>query len=523
MYMDVEAGHVETFTNSIAPGNYSVTATYMGDSAFNTNTTSQDVEIIGHILIDTPITAYADVDGNRVALTVKVDENATGFVEIKSGDNALASLKQAGVNGTLTTTLPYGSYSLDITYLGDENYNKNSTICEFTIVEPVASIVVIDDIADVVYNASVEVTYTLENGTLGVRDANGNKITTGVNTTVEGKVIITGLDAGKYTISISNVGDISHPGSDAEATFSVLKATITIDPVATGDMVVDGDVNVTFTVPTDIDGMVSVTIDGQPVLSFIIINGTCTIPGTYAAGPHTVTVKLAGDTNYENAVGQTTFDIAKVVMEMNATIEADAAVGDVNVTVTLPEDATGHVLVYVDDMFITSVPVNNGTAAFPIYGFDAGEHNLTVTYDGDDKYTNGTFKAPFETEKVPTNTTINATVEGFDVEITVYVNSTVVVNGGKLTLTFNDENVTADVVIGVAVFKFSDLPGKTYNITAVYGGNGQFLSSNDTGSAKVLRKSAYLKPLYEPFIFNYGQLYKFRLADKDGNPIAGRT
>jgi hypothetical protein len=210
-------------------------------------------------------------------------------------------------------------------------------------------------------------------------------------------------------------------------------------------------------------------------------------------------------------------------MEMNATIEADAAVGDVNVTVTLPKDATGHVLVYVDDMFITSVPVNNGTAAFPIYGFDAGEHNLTVTYDGDDKYTNGTFKAPFETEKVPTNTTINATVEGFDVEITVYVNSTVVVNGGKLTLTFNDENVTADVVNGVAVFKFSDLPGKTYNITAVYGGNGQFLSSNDTGSAKVLRKSAYLKPVYEPFIFNYGQLYKFRLADKDGNPIAGRT
>ena len=94
--------------------------------------------------------------------------------------------------------------------------------------------------------------------------------------------------------------------------------------------------------------------------------------------------------------------------------------------------------------------------------------------NGDDKYTNGTFKAPFETEKVPTNTTINATVEGFDVEITVYVNSTVVVNGGKLTLTFNDENVTADVVIGVAVFKFSNMPGKTYNITAIYGGNGQF-------------------------------------------------
>ena len=105
----------------------------------------------------------------------------------------------------------------------------------------------------------------------------------------------------------------------------------------------------------------------------------------------------------------------------------------------------------------------------------------------------------------------------------MYVNSSVVVNGGTITLTFNGENTTADVVNGVAVFKFSDLPGKTYNITAVYSGNGQFLSSNNTGSAKVLRKASYLKPVYEPFIFNYGQLYKFRLVDKEGNPIAGRT
>ena len=46
MYMDVIDGHVETFTNSIEPGNYTVVATYMGDSVFNTNTTSKDVEIL---------------------------------------------------------------------------------------------------------------------------------------------------------------------------------------------------------------------------------------------------------------------------------------------------------------------------------------------------------------------------------------------------------------------------------------------------------------------------------------------
>ena len=132
MYMDVVDGHVETFTNSIVPGNYSVVATYMGDSVFNTNTTSKDVEIVGHILKDTPITANVVVNGNRVTLTVNVDENATGFVELKFGDNVFNIALTDGV-GTLTTSLPYGNYSLDITYLGDENFNKNSTKCEFAV------------------------------------------------------------------------------------------------------------------------------------------------------------------------------------------------------------------------------------------------------------------------------------------------------------------------------------------------------------------------------------------------------
>ena len=121
VYMDVVDGHVETFTNSIAPGNYTVVATYMGDSVFNTNTTSKDVEILGHVLKDTPITANVAMNGNRVTLTAKVDENATGFVELKFGDNVFNIALKDGV-GTLTTSLPYGSYSLDITYLTANGY-----------------------------------------------------------------------------------------------------------------------------------------------------------------------------------------------------------------------------------------------------------------------------------------------------------------------------------------------------------------------------------------------------------------
>ena len=63
-------------------GDYNVIATYLGDDRFNTNITYGVFTIAGHIKKDTPITAKADVIGNRVTLTVKVDENATGFVKL---------------------------------------------------------------------------------------------------------------------------------------------------------------------------------------------------------------------------------------------------------------------------------------------------------------------------------------------------------------------------------------------------------------------------------------------------------
>ena len=128
-------GHVETFANNIESGNYTVVATYMGDSVFNTNTTSKDFEVIGHIMKDTPIDATVEINLNKVTLTVTVDENATGFVEVRYGDGVFNIALENG-ESTLTITLPYGSYTLDVTYLGDYNYNKNSTKAEFTLVEP---------------------------------------------------------------------------------------------------------------------------------------------------------------------------------------------------------------------------------------------------------------------------------------------------------------------------------------------------------------------------------------------------
>ena len=133
VYSDVINGKA-VLEDILEIGDYNVIATYLGDDRFNTNITYGDFTIRGHIKKDTPITAKADVNGNRVTLTVSVDENATGFVKLTISDTVVDLELEDGV-ATLTTTLMPDSYFVDVTYLGDENFNANATKLAFTVVD----------------------------------------------------------------------------------------------------------------------------------------------------------------------------------------------------------------------------------------------------------------------------------------------------------------------------------------------------------------------------------------------------
>ena len=124
---------------------------------------------------------------------------------------------------------------------------------------------------------------------------------------------------------------------------------------------------------------------------------------------------------------------------------------------------------------------------------------------------------------IDTTTVIVAVADGFNAVITVNVNASSVVNESTIELTFNNQNKTAPVIDGRAVFKFNNLDAGRYNITANYVGSALFGPSNATGSLKIARLQAYVKPIYKMFVFNYGHLYQFTLKDRSGNPIAGRT
>ena len=133
VYSDVIGGKA-ILNDVLEAGKYSVVVTYMGDNRFNTNLTFADFTIQGHIKKNTPIFASAMVNGNRVTLTVTVDENATGFVKMNIA-STIANLELENGVATVTSTMPANSYLAEVTYLGDENFNANSTKLIFTVVD----------------------------------------------------------------------------------------------------------------------------------------------------------------------------------------------------------------------------------------------------------------------------------------------------------------------------------------------------------------------------------------------------
>ena len=386
MYMDVIDGHVETFTNSIEPGNYTVVATYMGDSVFNTNKTSKDVEILGHVMKDTPINVTVETNANRVLLTVKVDENATGFVEVKSGVS-VSNIALENGEGTLAITLPYGSYTLDVTYLGDANYNKNSTKCEFTLVEPAKENTPISlDIVTEENNVAITAIVNEAASGLVKFQVTGEEEYTLYADVINGKAVFKEvLTNGYYTVIATYMGDSKFNTNVTSFDFTINRPDINI---TIPDIDPDKSFVVDVNLPSDATGNVSVLVDGKEVSSAPVTNGSAklTVP-ELDDGNHTVEVKYSGDIKYAPVSKTSSVNVPMNIPDNSTSIKVTVPAGSKSpkFNITLPNDTKGYVVISINgaDYYAT---VENGTVIVILPSLAYGNYSANVFYSGDDKY-----------------------------------------------------------------------------------------------------------------------------------------
>ena len=489
----IENGVVSVTVSGLKADDYTVEVKYAGDNNYNEATGSAEFSVL-KITPDMDVFVDGTVFGGDLTVDISLPDDATGdvIITVKGEDYILANYTEAVVDGKVTKTiggLDAGYYTIAVKYAGDDNYNAVDVTKGVNVAkaQPVLGVV----IADVDYGNGFVIEATLT----GVNSAplSGNVIVTvaGKEYTVkvtDGKGIATGdrLAAGTYGFAAAWAGDDNYNIVTENGDFKVNKVDSSV-AVNVNNIKVGEELTITVNVPSDATGDVTVSVDGKEY-KVAIENGKAvkTISGL-KADDYTVTVKYAGDNNYNEATADAEFSVSKI-SDYNMDISVPEIKEGVNSTISvdLPKDATGTVTVEIDGKKYTA-NVIDGTANVIVSGLSAGDYNITTVYSGDAKYDSMTKKG-----NITVIPNINVNLDVSDVEMFYHDGTRLI---AKLTDFQGKPIVNATIyfsINGVIYAKTTDANGtaslglnldsNVYPVTVTYNGSAFYskISKNIT-------------------------------------------
>ena len=488
--------YTETVVNGVAnvkvtdlkAGTYDVAVKYSGDNNYNAAVATSSFTV-SKVDSTMDVTVNDIVFGGDLTVDAVLPDDATGEVVITvNGVDYHVSIENGKATGTISG-LAAGDYTVAIKYVGDDKYTgvevaENVNVAK---AQPVLGVV----IADVDYGNGFVIEATLT----GVNSAplSGNVIVTvaGKEYIVEvtdGKGIATGdkLAAGTYAFAAAWAGDDNYNIVTENGDFKVNKIDSSV-AVNVNNIKVGEELTITVNVPSDATGDVTVSVDGKEY-KVAIENGKAvkTISGL-KADDYTVTVKYAGDNNYNAAVAASSFTVSKVDSTMDVTVNDIVFGGDLTVDAVLPDDATGEVVITVNGVDY-HVSIENGKATGTISGLAAGDYTVAIKYVGDDKYTGVEVAENVNVAKAqPVLGVVIADVDygnGFVIEATLTgVNSAPL--SGNVIVTVAGKEYIVEVTDGKGIFTGDKLAAGTYGFAAAWAGNDNYNAVVENGDFKV--------------------------------------
>ena len=488
--------YTETVVNGVAnvkvadlkAGTYDVAVKYSGDNNYNAAVATSSFTV-SKVDSTMDVTVNDIVFGGDLIVDAVLPGDATGEVVITvNGVDYHVSIENGKATGTISG-LAAGDYPVTVKYVGDDKYNGVEVAEGVNVAkaQPVLGVV----IADVDYGNGFVIEATLT----GVNSAplSGNVIVTvaGKEYTVkvtDGKGIATGdkLAAGTYAFAAAWAGDDNYNIVTENGDFKVNKIDSSV-AVNVNNIKVGEELTITVNVPSDATGDVTVSVDGKEY-KVAIENGKAvkTISGL-KADDYTVTVKYAGDNNYNAAVAASSFTVSKVDSTMDVTVNDIVFGGDLIVDAVLPGDATGEVVITVNGVDY-HVSIENGKATGTISGLAAGDYPVTVKYVGDDKYNGVEVAEGVNVAKAqPVLGVVIADVDygnGFVIEATLTgVNNAPL--SGNVIVTVAGKEYIVEVTDGKGIFTGDKLAAGTYGFAAAWAGNDNYNAVVENGDFKV--------------------------------------
>ena len=485
---NVVNGRATVSVSDLKAGNYDVVAKYSGDNNYNAAVATSSFTV-SKVDSTMDVTVNDIVFGGDLTVDAVLPDDATGEVIITVDGTSYTAGINDGKATQVVKDLTAGSHVVVVKYAGDDKYTAVEIAKGVNVAkaQPVLGVV----IADVDYGNGFVIEATLT----GVNSAplSGNVIVTvnGKEYTVkvtDGKGIATGdkLAAGTYAFAAVWAGDDNYNIVTENGDFKVNKIDSSV-VVNVNNIKVGEDAVISVKLASDATGEVVITVNGEDYTA-AIENGKAvkTISGL-KADDYTVTVKYAGDNNYNEANADAEFSVSKI-SDYNMDISVPEIKEGVNSTISvdLPKDATGTVTVEIDGKKYTA-NVIDGTANVIVSGLSAGDYNITTVYSGDAKYDSMTKKG-----NVTVIPNINVNLDVSDVEMFYHDGTRLI---AKLTDFQGKPIVNATIyfsINGVIYAKTTDANGtasmglnldsNVYPVTVTYNGSASYskISKNIT-------------------------------------------
>ena len=503
----------------LTTGDYPVFAYYNGDKYYKTSYNSTTFNVAK--LASTTTVNVSDIKvGEDAVISIAVPEITSGVVSVTVGD-AIYNVAVVDGKGSLTLSgLASGSYDVVAKFNGDDKYLASEDSAKFNVTKLASTTTV--NVSDIKVGEDAVISIAVPEITSGVVSVTvGDAIYNVAVVDGKGSLTLSGLASGSYDVVAKFNGDDKYLASEDSAKFNVTKLASTID-IAVDNIKVGEDAVIGVALPEDATGEVIISVNGKNYTVMTKYGMASVTISDLANGTYSVDVFYNGDDIYAPIKNSTAFTVSKV-SDYNMTVDiADIIKGEnATITVSVPEDGTGNVIVTINGTDYKGTVVN-GTAKVIIPGLDEGTYKVVTFYTGDNKYdsmiVNGTITVNKNTKTTLTMDNLvkyfngpqklmAKLVDGFGNPI---ANATVYFTiNGKVYARITDENGTASIAIRL-------LPSE-YKASALFNGTDDYDMA--AVNASVLVKNTILgndTTLY----FRNGTQYVAKFLDGNGKALA---
>jgi hypothetical protein len=380
-------------------------------------------------------------------------------------------------------------------------------------------------------------------GTVTFKD-NGVSIGTGtLDTNGQATLTTSSLSVGGHPITVTYNGDFLYNSATSSALSQSIAQGATTTTVISSSNPSQFGSSVTFTAsvsgaPSGLTPTGTVTFkDGSTVIGSGSLNGSGQAAFSTSAlsgGSHSITAVYGGDTNFTGSASSTlTQAVDPTSSSTGVGASSNPTTFGTSVTFTATVSGSGGTpsgtVTFKDGASTLVVGTLNGSgqATFTTASETVGSHSITAVYGGDSNFTASTSSPlTFIVNQAASSTQVTSSLNPSAMGSAVTFTATVTVPSGTATgtVTFKDGGSTigsGSLASGTATFATSALALGSHSITAVYGGDVNFIGSTSpvlTQTVNANASTTILSPSLNPSAFGTSVTFTATVSGGAGTP-----